>query len=94
MTRRGRHRRVVAPTTRLGPSEEGQLTPSEPVAPPPRDEAPPPAGALRPATASTPADASPALPTRAAEDTDEAWGELPEGSDDARYLRDRPPHWG
>ncbi|HLV04985.1 hypothetical protein [uncultured Georgenia sp.] len=89
MTRR-RHRRVVAPTTRLGPSEEGRLIPAEAVPPrPPRTEAEPAAPPEEAAAA-----AGPALPTRAREDTDEAWGELPEGSDDARYLRDRPPHWG
>ncbi|QJU52624.1 hypothetical protein SCB71_04540 [Herbiconiux sp. KACC 21604] len=37
-------------------------------------------------------------PTRAAEDTDEAWGAKPPrasapGPNDARLLRDVPPHW-
>jgi hypothetical protein len=34
----------------------------------------------------------PALPEQSREDTDIAWGELPE-SDDDRLYRDRPPHW-
>ena len=32
------------------------------------------------------------LPEQSREDTDIAWGELPE-SDDDRLYRDRPPHW-
>ena len=88
MARRGGHRRVVAPPTRLGASEEGALVPTEPAARPASrvpDEQPA-------ATPRRPA-AEQVLPSRAAEDTDAAWGELPEGSDDARYLRDKPPHW-
>jgi len=34
----------------------------------------------------------PVLPEQSREDTDIAWGELPE-SDDDRLYRDRPPHW-
>jgi hypothetical protein len=34
----------------------------------------------------------PLLPDRSREDTDAAWGEYPESSDD-RLYRDRPPHW-
>ena len=85
---RGRHRRVVAPATRLGESQEGDLTPSDPV---PRPVRPPAA----PAPARSPVDRAtgPALPDRAAEDTDAAWGELPDAADDARYLREKPPHW-
>lgn len=87
MARRGTHRRVVSPPTRLGASEEGALVPTEPPARPVRAADQPPA---RPAQRPAP---EPVLPDRAAEDTDAAWGELPEGSDDARYLRDKPPHW-
>ncbi len=87
MARRGTHRRVVAPPTRLGASEEGALVPT---APAPRPTARVPeeqrAGPRRPAP-------EPVLPDRAGEDTDAAWGELPERSGDARYLRDKPPHW-
>jgi len=89
---RGRHRRVVAPPTRLGPSDEGRLTPTE--TPARRADTPP-----QPAPSDTATEADrgtgsgPALPVRAGEDTDEGWGELPDGSDDARYLRDKPPHW-
>ena len=32
------------------------------------------------------------LPERSQEDTDAAWGDLPERDDD-RLYRDRPPHW-
>lgn len=32
------------------------------------------------------------LPERSPEDTDAAWGDLPERDDD-RLYRDRPPHW-
>jgi len=40
----------------------------------------------------------PVLPTRSADDTDAGWGERWDserdpGSDDDRYLRERPPHW-
>lgn len=87
MGRRGSHRRVVAPPTRLGASEEGTLVPTEP-APRPAARQP----EEQPA-APRPRAAEPVLPSRAAEDTDAAWGELPEGTDDARYLRDKPPHW-
>ncbi|WP_146237480.1 hypothetical protein [Georgenia satyanarayanai] len=77
----------MAPPTRLGASEEGALVPTEP-APRPTTHAPDEQAAVprRPA-------AEPVLPSRSAEDTDAAWGELPERSDDARYLRDKPPHW-
>jgi hypothetical protein len=34
----------------------------------------------------------PVLPEQSREDTDIAWGELPESGDD-RLHRDRPPHW-
>ena len=33
-------------------------------------------------------------PEQSAEDTDTGWGERPDGDDDERYYRDRPPHWG
>ena len=32
------------------------------------------------------------LPERSLEDTDAAWGDLPERNDD-RLYQDRPPHW-
>lgn len=87
MARRGGHRRVVSPPTRLGQSAEGDLTPDEPAfRPSARTETPAPRREQRPESA-------PVLPDRASEDTDAAWGELPTGSDDARYLRDKPPHW-
>lgn len=35
----------------------------------------------------------PVLPEQSREDTDIAWGELPESDDDDRLHRDRPPHW-
>jgi hypothetical protein len=34
----------------------------------------------------------PMLPEQSPEDTDAAWGDYPERSED-RLLRDRPPHW-
>ena len=85
---------MVAPPTRLGASEEGRLTPQEPL--PRRAERPASPGPADRGTAPSPGrpgTGGPALPTRAGEDTDEGWGELPESPDDARYLRDRPPHW-
>jgi hypothetical protein len=36
--------------------------------------------------------AAPLLSEQSREDTDAAWGEYPERSDD-RLYRDRPPHW-
>jgi signal peptidase II len=36
----------------------------------------------------------PVVPTQSREDTDAGWGEVPEPSDDDRFYRDRPPHWG
>jgi hypothetical protein len=39
-------------------------------------------------------DHEPVLPEQSAEDTDAGWGEAPEASDDERFHRDRPPHWG
>jgi hypothetical protein len=46
--------------------------------------------------ASRPADAAPAPPTRAPDDSDVGWGERPADptDDDRRFLEDRPPHWG
>ena len=90
MSRR-RHRRVVAPPTRLGASEEGDLTPpTAPAGRRPQGSSAEQDAAPRPATRPG---ARPVVPTRAREDTDEAWGELPEKTDDARYLREKPPHW-
>jgi hypothetical protein len=47
-----------------------------------------------------PADARPpvrqdrqAPPAQSDEDTDIAWGELPEPDEGERFYRDRPPHW-
>lgn len=52
-----------------------------------------PAAADVPVTAARVAPAGePLLPDRSREDTDAAWGEYPESSDD-RLYRDRPPHW-
>jgi signal peptidase II len=36
----------------------------------------------------------PVVPAQSREDTDADWGEVPEPSDDDRFYRDRPPHWG
>ena len=36
----------------------------------------------------------PVIPSKSREDTDAGWGEMPEPSDDDRFYRDRPPHWG
>lgn len=54
------------------------------------DAAPEPAAAVAAAPAA--AAREPLLPEQSAEDTDAAWGEYPERSDD-RLYRDRPPHW-
>ncbi len=81
-----RRRRVVAPPTRLGASEEGDLTELA------RGQVRPAARTTPAAEPARPADASPPLiPDRAREDTDEAWGD--EADQDSRYLRDKPPHW-
>jgi len=45
----------------------------------------------QPVVVVAPAD-EPLLPERSSEDTDAAWGDYPESSDD-RLYRDRPPHW-
>ncbi len=45
-----------------------------------------------PAAAGAAPGAGPVLPEQSREDTDAAWGEYPERSDD-RLYRDRPPHW-
>ena len=39
-------------------------------------------------------DEEPVVPPQSREDTDAGWGEVPEPSDDDRFYRDRPPHWG
>jgi hypothetical protein len=36
----------------------------------------------------------PAVPEQSREDTDSAWGDRAEPSDEERFYRDRPPHWG
>ena len=46
----------------------------------------------------TPQAASDGTPVRAAEDTEQAWGDRPPGSaasgpNDDRLKRDKPPHW-
>ena len=81
-----RSRRVVAPTTRLGASEEGDLTrlARGQVSPSARQ-------APRPAPAAPTEPSPPLIPDRAREDTDEAWGDS--ADHDSRYLRDKPPHW-
>jgi hypothetical protein len=45
-----------------------------------------------PVSAARGEDPAPLLPERSAGDTDAAWGDRPEQSDD-RLYRDRPPHW-
>lgn len=45
-----------------------------------------------PAAGEAPDAREPAPPEQSREDTDAAWGEYPEPSDDHLY-RDRPPHW-
>ncbi|GAA4583782.1 hypothetical protein GCM10023194_21980 [Planotetraspora phitsanulokensis] len=35
----------------------------------------------------------PVLPDQTSDDTDLGWGEWSPGSDDSRFLEDRPPHW-
>lgn len=45
-----------------------------------------------PTTATDRLVSEPALPEQSHEDSDIAWGELPESHDD-RLHRDRPPHW-
>ncbi len=80
---------MVTPPTRLGASEEGDLTAAAGAAA--RPARPEPAAPVPPAPRQSAAE--PVLPSRAAEDTDEAWGERAESPDDARYLREKPPHW-
>jgi hypothetical protein len=46
----------------------------------------------RPGQSDISADSEPALPVQALEDTDAAWGDIPDRDDD-RLYRDRPPHW-
>jgi hypothetical protein len=41
----------------------------------------------------SPAQDDPVLPTKAADDTDEGWGERESEDRDDQYRRDRPPHW-
>ncbi|HVX44429.1 MAG TPA: hypothetical protein VHC49_11115 [Mycobacteriales bacterium] len=41
-----------------------------------------------------PADREPVIPTRAEEDRDIGWGELPRDDRDDWYERERPPHHG
>jgi len=65
-----------------GPAASGGREP-EPGGPPGPDADP----AANPARL-----AEPALPEQSREDTDAAWGDYPEPSDD-RLYRDRPPHW-
>jgi AcrR family transcriptional regulator len=40
------------------------------------------------------APAPPRATVQSREDTDAGWGDVPEPSDDDRFYRDRPPHWG
>ncbi|MEE6273161.1 hypothetical protein V2J56_07355 [Georgenia sp. MJ206] len=95
-----RHRRVVAPPTRVGADDADvsrALAWSEPAAEVASEGAPaaggtgrgvPPADADERATPS-----APVVPDRAAEDTDAAWGQRSADSNDARLLEDKPPHW-
>lgn len=92
MTRR--RRRVVAPPTRLGASEEGDLTalaPGRATPAPVSDPTGVPAAAGTDGPQASATGEGPAIPDRAREDTDEAWGQGPE--DDARLIREKPPHW-
>jgi hypothetical protein len=63
-------------------------TPDGP-APDPAEDAPAPATA---AAAGPVRAGDPLLPERSREDTDAAWGDYREPSDD-RLYQDRPPHW-
>ncbi len=69
---------------------------TSPVPPAPASTVPASAVPASTAPASTvPASAGPGgelLPERSQEDTDAAWGDIPERDDD-RLYRDRPPHW-
>lgn len=75
------------------------MTSSDNPEPGPASPAPPAPASTVPASTvpanTVPASAVPGgdlLPERSQEDTDAAWGDLPERDDD-RLYRDRPPHW-
>ena len=73
-------------------------TPDEPVRDDPAPDAasfadPGPGARPAPAPGEPAADASvPILPEQSPGDTDAAWGDYPDRTDD-RLLQDRPPHW-
>lgn len=72
-------------------SDNPEPGPASPAPPAPASTVP---GSTVPAN-TVPASAVPGgdlLPERSQEDTDAAWGDLPERDDD-RLYRDRPPHW-
>ena len=62
--------------------------PEQPVAPEPAAVSEAPAAPVVPAAPV----GGPLLPERSSGDTDAAWGDYAEPSDD-RLYRDRPPHW-
>ena len=67
--------------------------PTDPAPSVPEDAAPAdaPSAPGAPGASGAPAAAS-AVPEQSPEDTDAAWGEYPDRSDD-HLMRDRPPHW-
>ena len=72
-------------------SDNPEPGPASPASPAPASTVP---GSTVPAN-TVPANTVPGgvlLPERSQEDTDAAWGDLPERDDD-RLYRDRPPHW-
>jgi len=75
-------KRVVAPSSRAEPAEDG----AAPTAPR--------RGRHRRAFGgTTPRAAEPGEGTRSPDDLDVGWGEQAPGSDDERLLREVPPHW-
>ncbi len=80
---------AAAPPGSGHPDSAGQA-PAAPSAEPARSSEPAPS----PRAPGEPAESAPAslLPEQSPEDTDSAWGEYPDRSDDY-LLRDRPPHW-
>jgi hypothetical protein len=81
---------MTAASEEPGPSAATAAAPAgDPVLPEPPA---PPEPALPGATPPAPALPGPLLPDRSSEDTDAAWGDYQDRSDDHLY-RDRPPHW-
>jgi hypothetical protein len=58
----------------------------------PKADPGPPQAAPEAGGAAVPAGAGTVPPEQSREDTDAAWGEYPERTDD-RLYRERPPHW-